>query len=156
MLAAGSHLPPLLAACCAGKAGVSFSGPASVGYRANLWLRAAIRVLQLQHETLLDARRPAGEAVYDSFREAADWARLLQPGQSFSVDGRVWSCSNLSSSQVGGCLLGMVVLGGLHIGLNGARGSQFAAAGMAEHDVPNAPLCHVLLAFQTLEPEQPL
>lgn len=93
--------PPLLAACCAGKAGVSFSGPAAVGYRANLWLRAAIRVLQLQHETLLDARRPAGEAVYESFREAADWPRLLQPGQSFSVDGRVWSCSNLSSSQVG-------------------------------------------------------
>lgn len=80
---------------------MSFSGPASVGYRANLWLRAAIRVLQLQHETLLDARRPAGEAVYDAFRRAADWARLLEPGQTFSVDARVWSCSNLSSSQVG-------------------------------------------------------
>lgn len=85
----------------AGKAGVSFSGPAAVGYRANLWLRAAIRVLRLQHETLLDARQPAGEAVYDAFREAADWARLLEPGQSFSLEGRVWSCSNLSSSQVG-------------------------------------------------------
>lgn len=80
---------------------MSFSGPAAVGYRANLWLRAAIRVLQLQHETLLDARQPAGEAVYDAFREAADWARLLEPGQSFSLEGRVWSCSNLSSSQVG-------------------------------------------------------
>lgn len=93
-----SSLPP------AGKAGVAFSGPAAVGYRANLWLRAAIRVLQLQHETLLDARRPAGEAVYDAFRRAADWARLLEPGQTFSVDARVWSCSNLSSSQVGAWL----------------------------------------------------
>ncbi|PRW59721.1 RNA methylase [Chlorella sorokiniana] len=83
-----------------GKAGVSFSGPAAVGYRANLWLRAAIRVLQLEHETLLNARQPAGEAVYDAFREAADWARLLEPGQSFSLEGRVWSCSNLSSSQL--------------------------------------------------------
>lgn len=80
---------------------MSFSGPAAVGYRANLWLRAAIRVLRLQHEMLLDARQPAGEAVYDAFREAADWARLLEPGQSFSLEGRVWSCSNLSSSQVG-------------------------------------------------------
>jgi hypothetical protein len=38
--------------------------------------------------------------IYDAFRERADWARLLEPNQSFSVEGRVWSCSNLSSSQV--------------------------------------------------------
>lgn len=46
-----------------GRAGVSFSGDAGVGYRANLWLRSAIRVLALQGETLLDARYPAGEEV---------------------------------------------------------------------------------------------
>ena len=33
--------------CCAGKAGVSFTGDIAVGYRANLWLRSAIRVLLL-------------------------------------------------------------------------------------------------------------
>ncbi|KAL4458935.1 hypothetical protein ABPG75_013800 [Micractinium tetrahymenae] len=83
-----------------GKAGVSFTGDLVVGYRANMWLRSAIRVLQLLGETLLDARRPAGEEVYAAFRESAAWPRLLAPGQSFSVESRVWSCSNLSSSQL--------------------------------------------------------
>lgn len=180
---------------CAGKAGVSFTGDLSVGYRANMWLRAAIRVLQLLGETLLDPRRPAGEEVstcgmlslvaslllawaqrlpaeaqvsctvagggghkalsgnasfprgllaglswraacvcdtagqpgtqldgvptpasrslapaprrqvYAAFREGASWPRLLAPGQTFSVESRVWSCSNLSSSQVGGSVV---------------------------------------------------
>lgn len=81
---------------------MSFTGDAAVGYAANLWLRSAIRVLQLLHEALLDGRRPAGEEVYDAFRQAGDWARLLTPDQSFSVEGRVWSCSNLSSSQASG------------------------------------------------------
>jgi hypothetical protein len=54
------HPPPALPA---GKAGVSFTGDTSVGYRANLWLRSAIRVLRLLHETLLDAERPSGEEV---------------------------------------------------------------------------------------------
>ncbi|PSC76859.1 DNA methylase [Micractinium conductrix] len=83
-----------------GKAGVSFTGELATGYRANLWLRSAIRVLQLLAETVLEARQPAGEEVYAAFRETADWTRLLAPGQSFSVDSRVWSCSNLSSSQL--------------------------------------------------------
>ena len=43
---------------------------------------------------------PLCRQVYAAFRETADWTRLLAPGQSFSVDSRVWSCSNLSSSQV--------------------------------------------------------
>lgn len=46
-----------------GKAGVQFVGDLATGYRANLWLRSAIRVLSLLHETLLDPRRPAGEEV---------------------------------------------------------------------------------------------
>lgn len=46
-----------------GRAGVSFTGDAGVGFRANLWLRSAIRVLVLEGELLLDARRPAGEEV---------------------------------------------------------------------------------------------
>lgn len=83
-----------------GKAGVSFTGDLSVGYRANMWLRSAIRVLQLLGETLLDGRRPAGEEVYAAFREGGAWQRLLAPGQTFSVESRVWSCSNLTSSQL--------------------------------------------------------
>jgi hypothetical protein len=38
--------------------------------------------------------------VYEGFREAVDWARLLAPGQTFSIESRVWSCSNLTSSQL--------------------------------------------------------
>ena len=122
-----------------------------MGYRANLWLRSAIRVLLLLGETVLDGRRPAGEEVrlrggcrleslcwhcgqpwvlpcelrkllrvpttacsstpppppplrsqvYDAFRAAANWAQLLPSDQTFSVESRVWSCSNLTSSQVG-------------------------------------------------------
>ena len=47
----------------AGKAGVSFTGDVATGYRANLWLRSAIRVLMLLEETLLEGTRPAGEEV---------------------------------------------------------------------------------------------
>ncbi len=43
--------------------------------------------------------------VYTAFREGASWPRLLAPGQTFSVESRVWSCSNLSSSQVGGSVV---------------------------------------------------
>lgn len=42
---------------------MSFSGDLAAGYRANLWLRSAIRVLMLLQETLLDGRRPAGDEV---------------------------------------------------------------------------------------------
>lgn len=90
---------------------MSFTGDLAVAYRANLWLRSAIRVLQLLREGLLDGRRPAAEAVYDAFRSAGRWEALLAPGQTFGVEGRVWSCSNLSSSQVGG--QGLVGLGGV-------------------------------------------
>jgi hypothetical protein len=46
-----------------GKAGVSFVGDAATGYRANLWLRSAIRVLQYQADAELDPRRPGGDEV---------------------------------------------------------------------------------------------
>ena len=46
-----------------GRAGVSFVGDAAVGYRANLWLRSAIRVLQLLAEAELDPRQPGGDEV---------------------------------------------------------------------------------------------
>jgi 23S rRNA G2445 N2-methylase RlmL len=83
-----------------GKAGVFFSGPQPVLYRSNLWLRAAIRVLQLLREIDLDPSQPAGESVYDAFRAAADWPALVRDKQSFSVDARVWGNSNLTNSQL--------------------------------------------------------
>lgn len=42
---------------------MSFTGDTATGYRANLWLRSAIRVLMLLQETMLEGRRPAGEEV---------------------------------------------------------------------------------------------
>ena len=81
--------------------GVHFRGDAAVGYRANLWLRSAIRVLQLLHDGIpLDTGASPGNAVYEAVRHAADWLALLPDGQSFSVDARVWSCSSLTSSQL--------------------------------------------------------
>lgn len=83
-----------------GKAGVHFSGDVAVMYKSNLWLRSAIRVLHLVSEIELDGSRPAGESVYAAFRAAANWPDLLMPGQSFSVDARVWGNTNLTNSQL--------------------------------------------------------
>lgn len=55
------------------------------------------------HRTPLQpALNPLPLQVYAAFRDSAAWERLLAPGQTFSVESRVWSCSNLSSSQAGG------------------------------------------------------
>ena len=83
-----------------GKAGVSFHGNTEVMLRANLWLRSAIRVLQLMYRVDLDPDRPAGETLYEAFESAADWTRLLRPKQSFSVDARIASNSNFRTSQL--------------------------------------------------------
>lgn len=83
-----------------GKAGVHFTGDTAVLYRSNLWLRAAIRVLVLIGECELDPRRPAGDTLYEAFREVADWAWLLQPGSTFSIDGRIYGNSNFSNSKL--------------------------------------------------------
>eukprot|EP00887_Chlorella_sp_A99_P006659 scaffold3.g6659.t1 len=66
-----------------GKAGVSFSGDLGVGYQVPL-----------------DAGVAGGDAAYDAVRAAADWAALLPPPHSFSVDCRAWSCTHLTSSQL--------------------------------------------------------
>ena len=50
--------PPLYVLSCRGP-GIA------LGYRANLWLRAAVRVLQLVAQDSLDPDRPGGE-VFDS------------------------------------------------------------------------------------------
>ncbi len=69
----------------------------SVGYRANLWLRSAVRVLQLVGEDYLNPDASGATELYRATREAADWAALLRPGQSFSVDARIGSCTGKAS-----------------------------------------------------------
>ena len=46
----------------------------------------------------LDPDTPGGDAVYDFVRRAADWAGLLPPGGTFSVNSHVWDCSQLNNS----------------------------------------------------------
>lgn len=64
--------------------GVSCAAPASFRYRANLWLRAAIRVL----EPILRAEVDSPESLYDAVR-SVDWSRYLTVKQRLSVDARV-------------------------------------------------------------------
>ncbi|KAL3157914.1 hypothetical protein ABBQ32_012319 [Trebouxia sp. C0010 RCD-2024] len=83
-----------------GKAGVFFRGPDAVGYRANLWLRSGIRVLRLLAKGHLSPYRAGGDEIYSFFRQAANWARLLPPKQTFQISARVTSCTDISSSQL--------------------------------------------------------
>ncbi len=49
---------------------MSFTGPdLGVGFKCNLWLRSAIRVLALLSEAPLDTRRAAGDSIYDYVRQ---------------------------------------------------------------------------------------
>jgi hypothetical protein len=61
----------------AAKAGVAFTGDLAVGYRANLWLRCAVRVLVHLAEGELATWRPAGDEVYSFIKGAIDWRALL-------------------------------------------------------------------------------
>eukprot|EP00884_Botryococcus_braunii_P012866 jgi/Botrbrau1/21580/Bobra.174_2s0075.1 len=82
-----------------GRAGVSFWGPdLATGYRANLWLRAAIRVLVLLAEGDLNPRQRGGDELYRFARESCDWPAVLQPGQTFRVDARVRSCTDVPTT----------------------------------------------------------
>lgn len=83
-----------------GKAGVHFRGDNGVVYRSNLWLRAAIRVLMLLSETQLNPHRPAGETLYEAFRDSVEWHRFLPPGESFTIDGRIHSNSTFSTTEL--------------------------------------------------------
>jgi putative N6-adenine-specific DNA methylase len=82
-----------------GRAGVAFSGSPRTLYNANLWLRAAVRVLQLLDEVALDPSAPPGDAAYAAVRAArADWPALIPHGRTFSVDARAWDCTALRNS----------------------------------------------------------
>lgn len=67
-----------------GRGGVSFAGDRALLYRANLWLRTAIRVLV----PVLEADVTSPEELYDAVR-AADWSRYLTPEHTLAVDCNV-------------------------------------------------------------------
>eukprot|EP00899_Mesostigma_viride_P021310 jgi/Mesvir1/29180/Mv25947-RA.2 len=94
-----------------GKAGVEFTGDMAVGYRANLWLRSAVRVLLLLSEGPLDPSQEGGDSVYEFVKSSVDWPQLLHDGRAmrsrgeaplltFSVDARVALCSTFNNSHM--------------------------------------------------------
>ncbi|MCA8961588.1 MAG: RNA methyltransferase [Planctomycetes bacterium] len=66
------------------RGGVAFQGDRALGYRANLWLRCAIRVQRL----LIQGRAPHPDALYRLGSEV-DWSRVLRVEQSLAVDSTV-------------------------------------------------------------------
>ena len=99
--------PPLRAsgvtAVRPGRAGVRFqAAEPEAPYAANLWLRGAVRVLELVAEGPLDRSLPdPATALYEFVRGATDWPRLLEEGQTFKVT------VHLGSSSLGSQLLAL-------------------------------------------------
>ena len=69
------------------------------GYRAVLWLRAAVRVLVrlAAAELVVPPGGRGGDAVYDFTRAAAPWHEVVPRNATFSIDARVWDCDDLPS-----------------------------------------------------------
>jgi putative N6-adenine-specific DNA methylase len=67
-----------------GRGGVHFAGDRSTLYRANLWLRTAIRVLW----PILEAPVASPEQLYDAVR-SVDWSRYMTPEHTLAVDCNV-------------------------------------------------------------------
>jgi putative N6-adenine-specific DNA methylase len=67
-----------------GRGGVHFAGDKALLYRANLWLRTAIRVLQ----PILEAAVASPEELYAAVR-GVDWSRYLTPEHTLAVDCNV-------------------------------------------------------------------
>ncbi|MBX9579655.1 MAG: RNA methyltransferase [Gemmataceae bacterium] len=67
-----------------GRGGVTFRGGPALLYRANLWLRTAVRVLR----PVLEATVRSPDELYDAVR-AVDWAEFLTPDHTLAVDCNV-------------------------------------------------------------------
>jgi putative N6-adenine-specific DNA methylase len=67
-----------------GRGGVQFAGDQVLIYRANLWLRTAIRVLC----PILEAAVTTPEELYDTI-QTIDWSQYLTPDHTLAVDCNV-------------------------------------------------------------------
>jgi putative N6-adenine-specific DNA methylase len=67
-----------------GRGGVRFQGDRALLYRANLWLRSAIRVLR----PILHATVTTPEELYDAV-QSIDWTQFLTPDHTLAVDCNV-------------------------------------------------------------------
>ncbi|MSR55164.1 MAG: RNA methyltransferase [Gemmataceae bacterium] len=68
----------------AGRGGVSFAGDAALLYRANLWLRSAVRVLK----PVLEAHVVSPDDLYAAVM-TVDWMQYLTPEHTLAVDCNV-------------------------------------------------------------------
>ncbi len=68
----------------AGRGGVGFAGDRTLLYRANLWLRTAIRVLW----PILQVQVTTPEELYEAVR-TIDWSQYLTPERTLAVDCNV-------------------------------------------------------------------
>ena len=67
-----------------GRGGVRFAGDKATLYRANLWLRTAVRVLV----PILEATVTSADELYEAV-QTLDWSRYLTPGHTLAVDCNV-------------------------------------------------------------------
>ncbi|MFO0847767.1 MAG: THUMP domain-containing protein [Gemmataceae bacterium] len=67
-----------------GRGGVAFTGDSALVYRANLWLRTAVRVLR----PVLEAEVRSPDELYDAVR-TVDWSQFLTPDHTLAVDCNV-------------------------------------------------------------------
>jgi putative N6-adenine-specific DNA methylase len=67
-----------------GRGGVAFRGDLALLYRANLWLRTAIRVLR----PILEVQVRSPDELYQAVR-SLDWSLYLTPEHTLAVDGNV-------------------------------------------------------------------
>jgi putative N6-adenine-specific DNA methylase len=67
-----------------GRGGTAFAGDRATLYRANLWLRTAIRVLK----PILEADVTSPDELYAAVR-ALDWSQYLTPEHTLAVDANV-------------------------------------------------------------------
>jgi len=67
-----------------GRGGVAFAGDRVTLYKANLWLRTAVRVLQ----PILEADVESADELYQAV-QSLDWAGYMTPDQTLAVDCNV-------------------------------------------------------------------
>src|SRR5438270_6673707 len=67
-----------------GRGGVAFAGDTAVLYRANLWLRTAVRVLR----PILNAHVESPDELYAAVQRI-DWSGFMTPEHTLAVDCNV-------------------------------------------------------------------
>jgi len=67
-----------------GRGGTAFAGDKALLYRANLWLRTAIRILQ----PILEADVTSPDELYEAVK-GLDWSQYLTPDHTLAVDSNV-------------------------------------------------------------------